>query len=1321
MIISQIDETYNYHVSKDFIRVSNQHPCPICEKPDWCGVSADGHIAICMRIEEGSIKETKNGGYLHILKENRPPLNYSPTFTPSKDPPQRASPEVLNRVYQDLHAQLSLSPSDRKHLIEDRRLTPEEVRKLGYKTLPAPDEILERGNIIKPLVEREGRKLLTVPGFYLTDSGRIWLAGTGGLLILCKDVDGNTVGYQIRTDDANNGGKYRWFSTPKRKRKRGGVSSGTPIHVAGTESDSTRVWITEGILKADIAALKFSEIVIGVAGVSSWNADELKKTLEKLYAKEVVIAFDADLKKNRNVKRAQQKLAQFLLSLGYTVHIAEWDMENGKGVDDLLVNGHQPALRRYYPPVDVDKLKTIAGEQRIRRIVIPDAIAAQASQDVDTLRTQMHNRIYQFAQYADGGALLVKGTQGISKSTSSIRIVDDLWRDGQLRPTLATPRHALIDALTPDDWLHIQPRRPQVKEFAELTPQEGHQHIQAAINAAAANGTLLDLNGMLILCPHHRQADAIANRRWNAVKDLCLTDCIIGTTVGIDGCPYHMQRRSNKPLATVHETLFIPRFCDDIFGNQQLSLYGMPRQVCIIDEPDPAKFYETVDITPDDLSRAIVDAWDKDLKTLLDLVRRTAENVAMRLTSDMDKRHLIGQDVMQELIDFAGGAEKLEKLLKDAKAEAPSKHEKVIVGIDAFIDERRRSYEVIIAGETRFVPKALADPIDMESMWMVKGYALKEGFPIISSFEESEDGNIPLNFTADLLWAMNREFQLYQEGTPYNSALMFTTQAGKPIVRLNLRKEIAVPKEVPLILLDAQGNADLLSRLLRRDVETWEAQVTAPDTDITQLVDGSYGITSLWNRKTKQPKSSLKRLLKKVVFPLVKQNPSEVLIVTWKRVADYLRELQAQGELSNQIGIEHYGNIEGSNEHEHRKRVILLGTPQVSPDQLEEMAHALFQTDHEPVSMETEERWEPYAYQDADERGYEVKVRRYKDERVELLARLFKEDEIVQAAHRVRPLLHKGREIYLLTHLPLAELPPTRLVTLDELAATLETNPKPVDGQGRITREFFNDFAKGFLVENGCVWLESLKPVLSQTLVNSTIKDIYGENDQRLSSCGLPSDSTLKRWLKELALKEGWNRSSVTVEHRGPDRGGGATWILAYHEDELDAYQVRADYAEAMGIDLEDAVIVESLPWTTADKVVAIPLSPNEACEKGGKDPPMPCPETSEDVTTIDLEGAATADESDSDADADEETYGIFLKMWRALYSFQPVGIEKLTLVAMAAGLDLRGEGGKAFVLIARLNSIANVPIDGFIIKRAGDQRYSVSRCTQGSSDENSM
>ena len=45
--------------------MSRGSPCPICRKPDWCTVAADGSAACCMRTE--SERRLGNGGWLHRL------------------------------------------------------------------------------------------------------------------------------------------------------------------------------------------------------------------------------------------------------------------------------------------------------------------------------------------------------------------------------------------------------------------------------------------------------------------------------------------------------------------------------------------------------------------------------------------------------------------------------------------------------------------------------------------------------------------------------------------------------------------------------------------------------------------------------------------------------------------------------------------------------------------------------------------------------------------------------------------------------------------------------------------------------------------------------------------------------------------------------------------------------------------------------------------------------------------------------------------------------------------------------------------------------
>ena len=65
-------------------RVTRQEPCPVCQKPDWCGVSEDGAWAVCMRTDSG--RASKNGGWLHRLKDSPPPPRFRPPPTRGKNP-----------------------------------------------------------------------------------------------------------------------------------------------------------------------------------------------------------------------------------------------------------------------------------------------------------------------------------------------------------------------------------------------------------------------------------------------------------------------------------------------------------------------------------------------------------------------------------------------------------------------------------------------------------------------------------------------------------------------------------------------------------------------------------------------------------------------------------------------------------------------------------------------------------------------------------------------------------------------------------------------------------------------------------------------------------------------------------------------------------------------------------------------------------------------------------------------------------------------------------------------------------------------------------
>ena len=155
----------NRSITRQWVRVSSRHPCPICQKPDWCLISQDGKAVICARTESSKPSGTKGAGWFHDLDRatTPPPATHANTTRTPK-----ASSDVLDTVYSALLRHLPLSANHADNLCH-RGLTDSEIRELGYRTLPG----YGRREIVAPL---QIMALSGVPGFY-RESGKWRLAG----------------------------------------------------------------------------------------------------------------------------------------------------------------------------------------------------------------------------------------------------------------------------------------------------------------------------------------------------------------------------------------------------------------------------------------------------------------------------------------------------------------------------------------------------------------------------------------------------------------------------------------------------------------------------------------------------------------------------------------------------------------------------------------------------------------------------------------------------------------------------------------------------------------------------------------------------------------------------------------------------------------------------------------------------------------------------------------------------------------------------------------------------------------------------------------
>lgn len=155
------------------------------------------------------------------------------------------------------------------------------------------------------------------------------------------------------------GRKYFWLSS---EGKKNGVGSGNPIpiHIAvpkkvrgvwpvGKLMQVRTAWITEGPFKADIAADKLNAIFVSVPGLSSWRL--ILKILARMNVKEIVLAFDMDIARKEELRDQIIELKKELEKQGQIrkCSLASWnEEENGKGIDDCLVNDYEPEVSVLY-------------------------------------------------------------------------------------------------------------------------------------------------------------------------------------------------------------------------------------------------------------------------------------------------------------------------------------------------------------------------------------------------------------------------------------------------------------------------------------------------------------------------------------------------------------------------------------------------------------------------------------------------------------------------------------------------------------------------------------------------------------------------------------------------------------------------------------------------------------------------------------------------------------------------------------------------------------------------------------------------------------
>lgn len=343
--------------------------CPVCGHTQWCctNITDDGAVFIVckrdtlkrnlpgLRYIKDSLKE-KNSVYLvESLSGSQKVKQYVNTVKSTSQTNRLCDPE-LNKINSALLSMLSLSDTHRDYLFKCG-ISPELIKLNKITSYPEPTLYPKRWKLAQNLIEKFS-DLSGFPGAYVKENeeSQFWnLAGLGGIIFPISNIYGEIVMLQIRVDNPPpGGGKYYPISSYNKK---AGSSPGSRIGIVVpmVVKDYYVCYITEGIKKAIVGSEKLGAIFITVQGVGSWS-EILEKTsrgeyfldaIQRLYGSKVfVVAYDNDKYRNEAVMRQQKEVITALRERNLVPALAEWDSWKGKGIDDMLLNGHRPM---YFP------------------------------------------------------------------------------------------------------------------------------------------------------------------------------------------------------------------------------------------------------------------------------------------------------------------------------------------------------------------------------------------------------------------------------------------------------------------------------------------------------------------------------------------------------------------------------------------------------------------------------------------------------------------------------------------------------------------------------------------------------------------------------------------------------------------------------------------------------------------------------------------------------------------------------------------------------------------------------------------------------------
>lgn len=254
---------------------------------------------------------------------------------------------------------------------------------------------------------------------------------------------------------------------------------------------------------------------------------------------------------------------------------------------------------------------------------------------------------------------------------------------------------------------------------------------------------------------------------------------------------------------------------------------------------------------------------------------------------------------------------------------------------------------------------------------------------------------VPVRFLEPLLSVLRHEWNEYRKQKPFNRRLRLEriTPGQESCLRLTLRRELptAAMAGSLLILADASLTLEEAQRLFpeRRWLEVKPNLSIPPTAKIIQFPELNYGKVHL--SKPKERQKALQR-----IAGLLEAHPGRRIgLITHQSFASHVRQTFPH------IKVGHYYGQRGSNEFVDCDVLIVFGTPNPNPRELERQAEAIY---WDQATLLTQTLLEPRTFLQRGETSLQTRVRSYADPRINELHRAKRDEELMQAIFRARPL-----------------------------------------------------------------------------------------------------------------------------------------------------------------------------------------------------------------------------------------------------------------------------------------------------------------------------